>query len=96
LAEVARVLRPGGTFLFAEHVRSDSIRMAGWQARMNRSWSWYACGCQCDRDTLSTIDQSPLRVTELSNERLHWIGPLIRPLVVGVAATSGERAKAKG
>jgi ubiquinone/menaquinone biosynthesis C-methylase UbiE len=93
LAEVARVLRPGGAFLFAEHVRSDSIRMAGWQARMNSAWSWYACGCQCDRDTLSTIRESPLHVTELSNERLHWISPLIRPLVVGVAATSGKRTK---
>jgi ubiquinone/menaquinone biosynthesis C-methylase UbiE len=46
LAEIARVLRPSGTLLFAEHVRSASPRAARWQDRLNTPWSWYACGCQ--------------------------------------------------
>ncbi len=85
LAEVARILRPGGTFLFAEHVRSDSVSSARWQDKMSRTWGWCACGCQCNRDTLSTLDGSPLRVEAMWKDRLHWVGPLIRPLVVGVA-----------
>lgn len=85
LAEVARILRPGGTFLFAEHVRSASPRAARWQDRMNRSWGWYACGCQCNRDTSLTIDGSPLNVEEVRSDRLRWISPLVRPLIVGVA-----------
>jgi ubiquinone/menaquinone biosynthesis C-methylase UbiE len=39
LAEVARVLRPDGTFLFAEHVRSASLRAGRWQDRLNLPWS---------------------------------------------------------
>jgi ubiquinone/menaquinone biosynthesis C-methylase UbiE len=85
LDEVARVLRSGGYFLFVEHVRSGSIRTARWQDRLNPWWSLYACGCQCNRDTLSSIDRSPLRVADLRRDRLRWISPLVRPLIVGVA-----------
>lgn len=85
LSEIQRVLRPGGSFLFVEHVRADSARMARWQDRLNRSWSWYACGCQCNRDTVSTIEASSLRITALRRDRLRWISPLVRPLIAGTA-----------
>jgi SAM-dependent methyltransferase len=88
LAEVDRILRPGGAFLFAEHVRSASPRAARWQDRLNRSWSWYACGCQCNRDTALTIEGSSLRTEEIREDRLRWISPVVRPLIVGTA-TSG-------
>jgi ubiquinone/menaquinone biosynthesis C-methylase UbiE len=88
LAEVARVLRPGGRFLFAEHVRSESPKTAQWQDRLNRAWGWFACGCQCNRDTVSMIENSPLDVVTMRTERLHWVSPLVRPLVVGVASRS--------
>ena len=62
LAEVARVLRPGGSLLFAEHVRSASPRAAWWQDRLRRPWSWYAYGCQCNRDTISTLQAASFHV----------------------------------
>jgi SAM-dependent methyltransferase len=94
LAEVARVLRPGGSFLFAEHVRSASTRAARWQDRLNRPWSWYACGCQCNRDTVSAIGAASFALRELRHDRLRWISPVVRPLVVGSASPppSAERA----
>jgi SAM-dependent methyltransferase len=85
LSEIARVLRPSGTFLFAEHVRSSSPRAARWQDRLNRPWSWYACGCQCNRDTLSAIERASFSLTDLRRHRLRWISPVVRPLVVGSA-----------
>jgi SAM-dependent methyltransferase len=90
LAEVARVLRPGGLFLFAEHVRSASPRAARWQDRLNTPWSWYALGCQCNRDTISAIRASSFYVGEVSHHRLRWISPVVRPLVVGSASPSVE------
>jgi ubiquinone/menaquinone biosynthesis C-methylase UbiE len=63
LAEVARVLRPDGSLLFAEHVRSASPRAAWWQDRLRRSWSWYACGCQCNRDTVAALQSAPFHVS---------------------------------
>ena len=88
LAEIARVLRPSGTFLFAEHVRSASPRAARWQDRLNTPWSWYACGCQCNRDTVSAIEAAPFQISDIRHDRLRWISPLLRPLVVGAAATA--------
>jgi len=64
LAEVARVLRPGGSLLFAEHVRSESPRAARWQDRLNTPWSWYACGCECNRDTVSALRAASFQLRE--------------------------------
>jgi ubiquinone/menaquinone biosynthesis C-methylase UbiE len=88
LAEIARVLRPGGTFLFAEHVRSISPRVARWQDRLNTPWSWYAYGCQCNRDTISAIRAAPFQISDIRHDCLRWISPLIRPLAVGAATTA--------
>jgi SAM-dependent methyltransferase len=88
VAEVARVLRPGGLFLFAEHVRSASPRLARWQDRLNRPWGWYARGCNCNRDTLSTLEAASLELGAIRHDRLRWIGPVVRPLIVGTATPS--------
>jgi ubiquinone/menaquinone biosynthesis C-methylase UbiE len=85
LAEVARVLRPGGLLLFAEHVRSASPRAARWQDRLNTPWSWYGFGCQCNRDTMAAIRAANFQVDDVRLDRLRWISPLVRPLMVGSA-----------
>jgi ubiquinone/menaquinone biosynthesis C-methylase UbiE len=91
LSEVARVLRPSGTFLFAEHVRSSAPRAARWQDRLNRPWGWYAVGCRCNRDTLSAIEKASFSVTDLRRDRLRWISPVVRPLVMGAASHPAGR-----
>jgi SAM-dependent methyltransferase len=88
LAEVARVLRPGGVLLFAEHVRSESPGAAWWQDKLRRPWSWYACGCQCNRDTISALRAATFEVGQVGRDRLRWISPVVRPLVVGSAFPS--------
>ena len=95
LAEVARVLRPGGSLLFAEHVRSASPRAARWQDRINTPWSWYACGCQCNRDTISAIRANSFYIGEMTHHRLRWISPVVRPLVVGSASPSIEPGRSQ-
>lgn len=84
MAEVRRVLRPGGTLLFCEHVRSDSARSARWQDRLAEPWAAFADGCRCNRETLTTIS-SHVEIESL--ERAHWRGMprIVRPLVIGAA-----------
>lgn len=84
LAEVRRVLRPGGRLLFCEHVRSDSPRVAGRQDRFADAWAAIADGCRCNRETLVTIS-SHLEIAAV--ERAIWRGmpSVVHPLVIGEA-----------
>ena len=84
IREVRRVLQPGGRFLFIEHVRSDNRRLAAWQDRLRGPWSLFACGCQCNRTTLDTIERG-LTTEQVSRDRLIGLTPLLRPLVWGQA-----------
>jgi SAM-dependent methyltransferase len=49
LAEIRRVLRPGGSLLFAEHGRAPEIGMARWQDRLTPVWKRVAGGCHLNR-----------------------------------------------
>jgi SAM-dependent methyltransferase len=51
ILECERVLRPGGSVRFYEHVRSERARIARWQDRMTRPWGFLAGGCHPNRDT---------------------------------------------
>jgi SAM-dependent methyltransferase len=85
LAEAARILRPGGRLLFVEHVRSGDAGMARWQDRLKGPWRFFADGCHCNRDTVATIEASPLTVETVELGRLPKAPPIVRPLARGSA-----------
>lgn len=58
LAEVRRVLRPGGTLRMLEHVRSTSPARAWLQDRVQPLWTLVAGGCRPNRDTERTVERS--------------------------------------
>ena len=49
LGETARVLKPGGKFIFLEHGRSDDERTARWQDQLNPLQRAFGCGCNMNR-----------------------------------------------
>jgi ubiquinone/menaquinone biosynthesis C-methylase UbiE len=85
LAEVRRVLRPGGTLRFYEHVRATDPRLARWQDRLERPWGWLVGGCHPNRDTVAAITAAGLQVVQLDRFDLPSMPPLARPHVLGVA-----------
>jgi SAM-dependent methyltransferase len=85
LAEAARVLRPGGRLLFVEHVRAQEPRLARWQDRLERPWRFCGDGCHCNRDTVATIEASPLSLERVEHGTLPKAPPIVRPLVRGSA-----------
>jgi ubiquinone/menaquinone biosynthesis C-methylase UbiE len=85
LAEARRVLRPGGTLRFYEHVRAEDPRLARWQDRLQRPWGWLAGGCHPNRDTVAAITAAGLQVVQLERFDLQAMPPLARPHVLGVA-----------
>jgi SAM-dependent methyltransferase len=85
LAEAARVLRPGGTLLFLEHVRSGHPGVAGWQDRLERPWRFLGDGCHCNRDTVAAIAASPLSLESVERGEMPKAPPIVRPQASGRA-----------
>ena len=85
IAEVDRVLRPGGKLLFLEHVRADDPRLARWQDRLHRPWRLFGNGCNCNRPTPATLEASSLTVDRMERDALEKMPPIVRPIVTGRA-----------
>jgi ubiquinone/menaquinone biosynthesis C-methylase UbiE len=61
LAEVRRVLRPGGRLLFIEHVRAAGSA-ARWQDRLEPLWRRLLAGCHPNRDTVTAIEEAGFEI----------------------------------
>jgi ubiquinone/menaquinone biosynthesis C-methylase UbiE len=84
LAEIARVLRPGGQLLFIEHVRAESPALAWWQDRLLGPWRRFACGCRCNRATVELMRACGFEV-EARRATWHAMPPIVRPVMIGHA-----------
>lgn len=58
LAEFRRVLRPGGTLHFVEHVRARAKTLARIQDAIDPGWGRMFAGCHVNRDTRGAIERA--------------------------------------
>jgi ubiquinone/menaquinone biosynthesis C-methylase UbiE len=87
LAEIRRVLRPDGQYLFFEHVRSDDPKVAHSQDRWEGVWRVVAQGCHPNRDTLPRIE-SVFAIDGLERSEVPFGPKIVRPYVLGRAVAS--------
>jgi SAM-dependent methyltransferase len=92
LAELRRVIRPGGELRFYEHVISERPAAARAQRALDglRLWPLVAGGCHCARDTLSEIEAAGF---DVERSRSFAFRPSIveypvTPRILGVARRS--------
>jgi ubiquinone/menaquinone biosynthesis C-methylase UbiE len=67
LAEVRRVLRPGGAFHFVEHGLSHEPTVAKWQNRMNWAQRIYAGGCNLNRPIRADLIEAGFEIESMEN-----------------------------
>lgn len=85
VAEILRVLKPGGCFAFIEHVaapRHTGLRRL--QRWVRPLWQRVTDGCHPDRETGRTIEQAGFSHVEL--ERFSVPVSIVKPHIAGVAS----------
>ena len=67
LAQMKRVLRPGGELIFLEHGESEHPRVRRWQHRLTPVWKHLAGGCHLNSNIAELIRQAGFEIVELRN-----------------------------
>jgi len=65
LAEIRRVLKPGGRLLFCEHGLAPDENVVRWQNRINPLWRRLAGGCNLNRPVDSLLDSAGFACQDL-------------------------------
>lgn len=87
LAEIKRVLKPGGRFLFLEHVLSEDAGRRKWQHRLTPIQKVVGVGCHLDRDSAAMVRAAGFDLPQPDQEielAFGAMAPLV-PLISGAA-----------
>lgn len=86
LAEVRRILRPGGTYRFVEHVAAPAgTPTRALQRALRRPWAWTFEGCSCERDLAGSMRDAGFARVDIDAYRLHSPFITFNPQIAGIA-----------
>lgn len=88
LAEVRRILRPGGSYRFVEHVAAAPRTPTRFLQRvLRRPWAWTFEGCSCQRDLEGAIRAAGFATVTVDAYRLHTPFIPFNTHIAGIATT---------
>ncbi len=89
LAEVWRVLRPGGCLLFLEHVAAEGHPgQLRWQRVLEPGWRLMAGNCHLTRRTEDAIVEMGFALEGVQRDCIRGVAGVVQPSVRGVARRS--------
>ena len=89
LAELARVVVPGGLLLTIEHVANPSPVLSHMQRVVTPVWKRCLGGCHPGRDLVEALRQSPWQERRVEFERLAGLPRLVHYHLLGVYENTG-------
>lgn len=92
LAEIRRVLKPGGTFAFVEHGLSPEIDVQTWQHRLTPLQKRIADGCHLNRDIAAGIAAAGLAIANLERTYMPDVPKVLGYLYLGHACSPAAAA----
>lgn len=85
LSEIRRILKPGGRFIFLEHVAAPANSLLGrWQQWLHKPWHYLSEGCHLHRSSHTLVAQAGFRQVEMDCFMLSPALPF-RPHIYGTA-----------
>jgi ubiquinone/menaquinone biosynthesis C-methylase UbiE len=88
LAEMRRLVKPDGRYIFFEHGRSDDAKTARWQDRFNPLEKVLGAGCNINRSIDSLITAAGFAIETLDRFRLPKTPRLLGEMYRGTARRS--------
>lgn len=70
LAQMRRVLKPGGRLLFSEHGKAPDPGVAKWQRRIEPIWKPIAGGCHLTREPDELLEEAGFRIARIERQYL--------------------------
>jgi len=92
LSEIRRALRPGGGFVFLEHVAAaDGTSKRRWQNFINPVWKTFMGNCHLNRETERAIIAEGFDIVQIERESMRKALPIVRPTIRGIAIKPNKR-----